>query len=62
MTKLAKNDLEGLYKKFVENRVIIDNMWSLTKKKLDEFKVPHPLMKKYLQKTHVPGKMLWYIL
>ena len=61
MTELANNELEGLYPKFVENGVNTVNMWSLTKHQLDEFKVPHPLLKKYLQNSHVTGKILLYL-
>ena len=61
MNELFKYELEVLYPMFVENGVSLDSIWSLTKQKLDEFKVPYTALKRYLQKTHNPGNNLCLI-
>ena len=58
MNELSKYELEVLYQMFVENGVSLNSMWSLTKQKLDKFKLPYAALKRYLQKTHNLGKYL----
>ena len=57
MEELSKNNLEGMYHTLVKNKVTKDNMWSLTKHKLDQFRVPYNLLKRYLQTIQRQGKI-----
>ena len=57
MIELASKDLAAIYGIFSKNGIKIDRMWSLTKKDLDDLKVPYHLLKRYLQSISSTGNI-----
>ena len=57
MNELANHDLAEMFVIFSKNGIKLDRMWSLSKKDLDQLRVPYHLLKRYLQKIPQLGNM-----
>ena len=60
MNELAKNDLAEMFVIFSKNGIKANRMWSLSKKDLDQLRVPYHLLKRYLQKIPQSGNLHLY--
>ena len=50
MNQFANNDLAEMFVILSKNGIKANHMWSLSKKDLDQLRVPYHLLKRYLQK------------
>ena len=57
MNQLASNDLAEMFVILSKNGIKANRMWSLSKKDLDELRVPYHLLKRYLQKIPQLGNI-----